>query len=122
MTALWVTCALHALACAGAVVFASRARASSVGAALTGAALVAAHLAQRRGWEVDARRWVYTASRARGAWLDRGVDAALASAALAVAACAWAWADASPEGSARVTRWGAMGLALAALGCLGLAR
>lgn len=84
--------------------------------ALAGAVAVGAlawMLATRGVWEYDVRRGVYLASRARGLWLDRGVELTVAAGALTAAS------------GVRGSRLGfgvAAGVAVAGLACAWAAR
>lgn len=73
-------------------------RAVAVWQALATAVAVATHLRGRVAWELDVRRPLYLASRARGEWLDRGVYVLLGASWLSLALCVMRWREgASPR-------------------------
>lgn len=68
-------------------------RAVALWQALATIAVVATHLRGRVPWELDVRRPLYLASRARGEWLDRGVSLLLGAAFLSLAVCVLRWRE-----------------------------
>lgn len=74
------------------------------------AATVATHLAGRVAWELDTRRPLYLAHRARGELLDRGALVLLAASFLSAALCVTRWRAGPAELRLRV-----MGATTAAL-------